>query len=60
MSIFYGFMDVYYKLSPPGQTAAVETTVAELVVAAAELEAADAAVDVDSVVGADVDAVDAD
>lgn len=47
--------------SPPGQTAAVEATVAELVDAAAELEAADAVVDVGSVaVDADVDAVGAD
>ncbi len=38
----------------------METRGAELAVAAAELEAADAVVDVDSVVGVDVDAVDAD
>lgn len=43
------------ELSPPGQTAAVEATVAERVVAAAELEAADAVVEVESVVDADVD-----
>lgn len=42
--------------SPPGQSAALEATAAELVVEAAELEAADAAVDVESV--ADVDADD--
>lgn len=42
--------------SPPGQTAALETTVAELVVEAAEPEAVDAAVDVESVVDADDDA----
>lgn len=47
------------ELSPPEQTAAVEATVAELVVEAAELEAADV-VDVESVVDADVDVADAD